>query len=62
MIQCRRNFAKRLDEPFHGAFNPKFAVENPLPGGAQSCRRKDNALLPLSGFAIIGVLRSSLPP
>jgi hypothetical protein len=41
--------------------NPKFAVENRLPNGAQSFRREDNALLPLSGLRSSVFYEPSLP-
>jgi hypothetical protein len=42
--------------------NPKSAVENPLHRGAQSFRREDNALLPLSGLRPSEFYDPSLPP
>jgi hypothetical protein len=40
--------------------NPESAVENPLPSGAQSFRREDNALLPLNGLRLSVFLRTIL--
>jgi hypothetical protein len=42
--------------------NPESAVENPLPSEAQSLRREDNALLPLSGVGSAVFYEPSLPP